>query len=401
MATINNSGIVLIGLEGFVEKSRDIFRSVFGNDLSFDPETPQEQFCGLIGAALAEEEDALNAAYQALNIYRSSGTQLDGHMAAVGNTRITSERTTVTVVLTGVPTTVVPAGSRARTNAGDIFRLQTNATIGAGGSVSAVFESEESGAVPVAAGELNRVLDVVTGWETVNNPDDGTPGRPEETDPVGVRRYFRELFRNAVTPIESVISRVSAVAGVIDVAGAENDLDVNQIINGSTLIPHSIAIVVEGGENQPIADAIQASKTGGTAMNGDIEVNVRNPAGFDQLIKFYRVDYVNALVDITIVVDETTFPGNGLAQIKQNIVDYMNANFLDDQGRFNTSGIRIGNTLYKHRLYTPMNAVPGHTITAYTLGVKGGASNVESISAILTQKVRFETTDDITITVSS
>ena len=62
--------------------------------------------------------------------------------------------------------------------------------------------------------------------------------------------------------------------------------------------------------------------------------------------------------------------------------------------------MKISEDLQKHRLYTPINSVPGHTVTSLVMEDKASPGDVDLIVANLNQKIQFLTIDDINIVLS-
>jgi uncharacterized phage protein gp47/JayE len=258
--------------------------------------------------------------------------------------------------------------------------------------------SVETGPVPALAGTLTQIVDVVPGWETVTNAADAQPGAAQETDAPYRTKYFQELFKNALSVTDSVSARVREVEGVVDVIARENDTNATITVQNIDINPHSYAVVVDGGADQQIAEAIYFGKTGGTGTTGTTAVTIQ-PNGFDQTLRFFRVREIPLQVDISIRLGPD-FPGNGLTLLKERIQEYIAGPFgVTDGGYFETDGVRIAETLDKFRLYTPINSVPGHTLTAFTMGIVGGASDIQVIEPDLDQRVVVDDLADITITV--
>jgi hypothetical protein len=100
------------------------FRAALGSDLSIEDETPQGVL--IVGEVQSRSAAAANNAALAnqINPDVSGGVFLDALSALSGLQRAAATVTVVSgVELTGVPGTVIPTGTRARTSAGDVFAL--------------------------------------------------------------------------------------------------------------------------------------------------------------------------------------------------------------------------------------------------------------------------------------
>ena len=366
-----------------------------------DPETLQGRILGNLALTMSQSDDAHVLTANAMDILSSSGNQIDGLASLLSIARDAESNTLVTAQLTGVAATLIPEGSLARTDAGDQFASTADITLDGTGNGSGTFQAVESGAVACGANELTNIVSVVPGWETVDNASAGSVGETEETDSEYLARYFGVLSKNAGTPLDAVTSAVRDLDTVTDVRGVENDTSAPVTVDGVSIAAHSICIVVEGGADADIADAIRLKKTGGTGTVGDEEVDDSPPS---EPIHFYRGTDVDIEVDVDItILDEDVFPSNGLELIKERIYEYITGDFegsADPESYFETDGMSFGEDLYKQRLYTPINSVPGHAVNTLTMDLLGDGGDQSSIAADLNEKITFASIDDITITSS-
>ena len=129
------------------------------------------------------------------------------------------------------------------------------------------------------------------------------------------------------------------VGGVTRWRGYEND---TSTVDANALPPHSICLVVEGGDSAAIAEAIALKKTPGCYTLGDIEVMTRDSKGLPNAIRFYRPIVVHVRLRVTLQPLAGYLSTTGSA-IKSNIAAHINA-------------LRIGDDVLASRLLTPINA---------------------------------------------
>jgi uncharacterized phage protein gp47/JayE len=403
MAVVTSTGIEGTKLSEYKSDLEEIFRTAFGDDLVMDADTPQGTAAGLIALRLAEFDEKVVGQSNSLSILDASGQQVDGLTAILAIARNGDEPSLVNVVLTGVPGTVVPAGSLARSTVGDLFLLRTDVVITADGSAAGTMESVEGGPVACDAGTITGIVSGLTGWETLDNPEDGQLGQLKESDYVFRQQYFRKLFKNATSPCNAVLAKVLDQQNVLEAVCEENDTSEAKTVKSVELPPHSIVVVVLGGADEDIAQAIQQKKTGGAATVGNTAVTVTTTRvdgrqGPDVIIRFYRAVQVGMEIDLDIDPG-SAFPSNGVSLLKERIMAYF-AGTLDlqtAQDKFEMDGLLIGDAVAKSRLYTPINSVLGHTVNAMSLRRKGG-QNVEVAAMSLLEKAVILSSDDITIT---
>ena len=79
---------------------------------------------------------------------------------------------------------------------------------------------------------------------------------------------------------------------------------------------------------------------------------------------------INELNEELELTGDELFPPNGAQDIKQAIVDYSTggASALGITDGFNTVGFPPGENVLLSRLYTPINSIPGHSITDLKIG---------------------------------
>lgn len=280
------------------------WKEAFGADLVTDPETSQ----GVMITAEVESRDSVvrnNAAVaNQINPDQAGGVFLDGLWALTRGTRRSATRSLITgAVLGGQSGTIVPAGSLASVETtDDLFRTTGAVVIGAGGTVTANLESVETGPIPCGAGQLVNVATSVLGWETITNPSAAVLGRDEESDISARRRRRQTLALQGVALPEAIVSRVYAVDGVRSVVFRENITSTTQVIDGVSMIPHSIFVGVFGGTDADIAQALLETKSLGAGWNGNTTVNILEEYSEQTYnVTFDRPDTIDIFVRVTAV----------------------------------------------------------------------------------------------------
>ena len=402
MATITPQGIQGKTLTEYLDQREQEYRGIFGQDLDVGAETPQGQIIGIDAQALSAADDSIVVTHGQLYIYSAYGQQLDGHFALLGIGRKAATPTLVSVDLTGEPATLIPAGTKAKSVQGDVFELRDDVQLDGTGQAVGVMSAIETGPIAVGIGELTKIVDLVPGWETVNNLVAGTPGENQESDAEYTARYLRSLAINARTPLESVEAAVLDVDNVIDANIAENDTSSPVIIDGETFAPHSIGVAVQGGVDTDIATAIQRKKTLGTGTNGDTITPIPQLTGSGAEgptidIRFWRVTEIRTLVNLEISL-RAGFPANGIVAIKEAVRDYFSGDFQTTEGQFEADGIRIGEDVRKTRLFMPINSIPGHDVLSLEL-LEFGGSDTDILTVNFNERAVIESLDDITVTV--
>ena len=163
------------------------------------------------------------------------------------------------------------------------------------------------------------------GWDSVTNPNPASIGSDVESD--GQLRLRRTLSTaiSAITPVDSLTAALLKVIDVSDVLIFENDTNSNITLKDSSdLLPaKTITAVVEGGDQEEIAEEIRLKKTLGCGTFGDTTVDLIDSIGQTVQYKFERPNNVDIYVAITIqVTSKYSDPTDDL--IQQALVDEIN-----------------------------------------------------------------------------
>ncbi|HKL76974.1 MAG TPA: baseplate J/gp47 family protein [Gammaproteobacteria bacterium] len=291
--------------------------------------------------------EALEAIYLSQYPDSAAGRSLDGAVQLTGITRLPATKTVVEVTLAGDPDTVIPAGSQASTDDGDVFELTAEVTLDANGDGTGNMQALEAGEVLALAGTLTNIETPVSGWDSVTNPDDGDTGRDEESDSELRQRRQESLQITGAGTVEAIRARMlQQVDDVSAVTIIENRTDTT---DAEGRPPHSFETVVSGGIDDDVADLLWEVKPAGIETHGDISVIVTDSQGEPQTIEFSRPVDVYIWADITVdVADSDEFPDGAETTIKEEIVASAEARF------------GVGDDVIYQALFGPIyNNVPG------------------------------------------
>ena len=284
--SLNDSGELEFSYkDDILAEYQSLFKTIFG-DINTDPSTPQGQIITSLTqidlATISYLENLANAFF-----FGGSGDFLDKW--AWNLYRVTRKQGTpssVMITITGRPTTDIPSDFTI-SDGSENYIIEAPTRIGENGEILAKFNNVNINDFVAKANTITQIVTNVDGVERVNNENNATQAIFRETDAELFNRclYFGSTATNA--SFRSILANVAQVKGVNRIAGAENVANQNKIINGVELTPHSICIVVDGGEAQEIAEAIQKSRATGCDMVGDIEI----PLYIDKqkyIYRFYR-----------------------------------------------------------------------------------------------------------------
>lgn len=285
-----------------------------------------------------------------INPNYSYGVFLDAICAFLGIERGEDKATSVTgVQFTGSSVdaaVTIPAGSRVKTTAGDVFLTSTTITIpkGLGSTVTGSIVSQENGDIPAAVGPLT-ITDGTIGFASAAILDDSvvTLGSAQLTDPQLKSSRNRRLYTQGIGSIGSIRSHILSLDNIKSVNAIENITgQIASPVNGITFtLGNAVWVCVYGSEpDANIAAALWKAHGGGAFDYGASGqgTQVGAPNGVATTDKYSGVDYnvkfVRA-VEKTAYVKATVKRGTSTAtqsSIINSMVSYANGEIDGEDG---------------------------------------------------------------------
>lgn len=287
---VDSSGLVLQSLADIITELENGFKSIYGADISLDPNSPDGQMINLFAQAKIDILDCISGVYGSFSPQSAVGRALDQRCALNGVTRQGAVKTIVPVDITFDRTTALVGEDDAlgtpftASNAsGDKFYLITGFT-GATGTTGQPFRAAVAGAISCPIGSINKIETITLGVTGVNNSlVPTTAGVDEETDSALRTRRAISVAMPSTGYLDGLKAALLALDNVTYAEVYENNTNTTDAHN----IPaHSIWAVVEGGTDADIADVIYKKRSAGCGMTGATTVNVEQSNGFNMPIKF-------------------------------------------------------------------------------------------------------------------
>lgn len=199
-----------------------------------------------------------------------------------------------------------------------------------------VLYCEDTGPIPAPAGSLTTIITPVTGWRFVYNINDARNGTDYETDAELRHRYTTGVYRLGAGTVPAIKANLEQdISAATSVAVYENTTDAT---NGDGMPPHSVEVVIEGGDDLTIAQRLYDLKPAGIATHGTTTMPVVDSSGYAVDVKFSRPEqrqiWVKAILTTT---SEETIPGNLLELARSAI---------NEAG----SSLGVGENVYLQRL---------------------------------------------------
>ncbi|MBI6548574.1 baseplate J/gp47 family protein [Xenorhabdus lircayensis] len=339
-AKITASGITAPDYPAILERLTGYFRHIYGEDAYLDPDSKDGQMIDIYALAIHDANNTFIAAYNAYSPSTATGAALSNNVAINGLSRHRTTKSTCDVAIIGQVGTVIKNGV-VRDVQGYSWSLPDIVTVGTHGTVTVTATCQTSGAITAAQGDISEIGTPTRGWQSVRNPSAATQGRAVETDAELRIRQRRSVALPSRTVLDGVQGAISLVHGVSRLRGFENDTNQTDEYG---IPPHSIAMIVDGGDASTIAQTIALKKGPGGGTYGDTVIKVADRYQILHPIRFSRPVDVEVFIEIHLNPFEgyTTLVGD---KIKTSVADYINS-------------ILIGDRVYLTKLYSPAN-LPG------------------------------------------
>lgn len=188
----------------------------------------------------------------------------------------------------------------------------------------ATFATEEHGDVLLPNGVINKIMKAVTGLKSVVNVGAYIAGHLAESDIEFRKSYVDKIYSRSSRMLESVKSAIlDNVQGVKSVAPYEND---SNEVDEMGRWPHSVEVVVDGGDQNEIARQILDTKAGGISTFGAVEVDVPGEYGESIVVRFNRPTYLKIWFHVGVTMSKSVpLPANYVDLIKEVIVNAMDS----------------------------------------------------------------------------
>lgn len=263
----------------------------------------------------------------------AGGSALELQLSPKIGPKLAAQQSTVTLPLFAAPGPAVnvPALSGVTIDGETTpWQLVNPVIIPGGGSIDGEFAYSVTGPKQAPGGTGWNIQTPVTGWIAVGpNVDAAIPGRNIETDDEYRVRYQRAL-------VDEIYDKVARVAGVSSVQVAE-DTDAG-----------TVQVIVVGGDDQAIGEAINLGKAKGVTSTGPIEViipNIYYPGG-QTSERFARPTPIATFVKIKIIPGQGYPADNSAAAV----LERQNATIAAVEARF--ALLVSGESISGHKLET-------------------------------------------------
>lgn len=278
--------------------------SIYGPDINVDSNSPDGQWINIFALSKLDIEQMCVSIYNSFDPNQAVGVALDAlcqlnsssllRQGGIFTQVVVTVNTTGTVSLSGLDTSTPFTISDAN---GNLFYLLVSTTT-VNGNNNLNFQAAQIGFIQILANTLTVPVSIIAGVNSVNNAS--TPyqvGSNQETD------SQLRIRRSSSTAIPAQGFNQALYGGLNQIDGLEQAV-IYENVTGSTnadAVPsHSIWVIVNGGSDLDVADAIYTYRNAGCGMYGSSTVSVAQVDGTTFNISFSRAINQNLFVKMTV-----------------------------------------------------------------------------------------------------
>ena len=372
---------------------------------NLDASTPDGNKLSSDAEIWANLDELGQRAYNSKDPNKAVDVDLNVICALTGTTRSQGSPSNVALELGGVSGTLILAGKLVKSSVDNTqWSIDSNVTIGVGGTVTATATCTVNGATQADIGTIDKIVNTVGGWQTVTNTSVATTGTNIQNNSSLRLERAKSVSRPGNAQVDNLLGEIFSVEGVRRAIVLENDTGTDNFY-GNGLPKNSIAPIVDGGTDADIAMAIFRKKNPGSMLFASgtpvtvPDVFVQYPSN-KKYITFSRPSYVDAIVTVTVQSDGT-LPNDTDDQIKQAIVDYSAGDLVAAECGFNVLGFDIGEDVPVSRIGTPVNQVIGKYGNSYVTGLTVNTLTFGDIVPIAVNELSRWAIANITVTINA
>lgn len=324
-------GLIVPNDTDILAGAQEDINAAFGGGVNPQLTSPQGQIATSLTAIVSDKDSEILEVTTQVDPQYATGRFQDAIGRIYFMTRLPARSTAVACILTGTPTTVVPAGTLAQDTSGNTYVLLGSVTIPSGGTVMSSWQNIVSGPISCPTGTLVKVYQTVNGWDAISNPADGVLGQDVETPQEFELRRQNSVAANARGSVQAIQAAVYAVANVLDCYVIDNTSGsvVNTGASNYPMAPHSLYVGVVGGIDAAIAQAIWLKKDTGCSYNGNTSETVLDTSPqYSVPFPSYQVTFnrpTNTPVLFAVqIVNSPTLPANIVPLVQAAIVAQFN-----------------------------------------------------------------------------
>ena len=306
----------------YAEIEEDMFiraRNLFGEDINLSVRSPLGIFFRVIAWSIGLLWQLAEQVYNQGYLRKAEGVSLDYLVQLANISRHQAAKSQGEIKIYGQSNKLIKEGFLVATAGGIKYKTLQDATIDSTGYTIVPIEAIEYGeSGNVEIGLINKILNPETGIIKVENPAETHSGRDIESDYELRKRYELSFANGGSATIDAIRAKVLSIPSVKSAIVLEN----KTMDTVNSIPPKSIMVVVQGGTDKAVAQAILDTKAAGIDTTGNVVQAIPDAAGLMKEIRFQRAKKVLIYVKIT----AKKSPTSNLTEdaIRQAVASYFN-----------------------------------------------------------------------------
>lgn len=380
MAGLTEDGFTVKTIDEIIEEVSAVMRVRFGASIDLTDASIEGQIIRIMAEREAAIWEEMQKVHSSMDPDKATGSSLEAVSLFTGTYRRAASYSTVSLTFTGTHGSSIPAGSRAAvTSTGDEFVtvdscgltdltawanttafvvddrvsnggnsyvcIEAGTSAGSGGPTTesdditdgtvhwrfmgngtavgdALARADETGGIVATSGDITTIVTPIGGLDSVINLLDADLGDDEMSDENLRQLREFELGLQGSTTERALRAEVGRVSGVFAVTVFTNRTSLE---DADGLPPHSVEVMVRGGDDDAIFQQVFDSVAAGVGTFGNQDGTAEDELGVEHDVSFSRPVEVPIYVDMTVVKDPDVYPADGDEQIKAAIVEYGDA----------------------------------------------------------------------------
>lgn len=384
---IDDTGYHFADYPTFLAWRKEQYQAIYGADVYLESDSQDGQLLA-VQAKADYDTAALGASvYNSFSPVTARGVGLSRNVKINGLERNVPSYSTALVTIVGVADTLIVNGV-VQDTLGRKWDLPASVTIPVDGDIDVTATCQEIGAINAGIATITTIFTPTLGWQTVSNAGAATPGAAVETDSELRTRQAASTANPSQTVLDGTTGAIANIPGVTKVQPYENDSDTT---DSDGLPEHSICMVVAGGDDTAIAEAIQVHKTPGCDTFGDTTELVYDNHGMPLNISFQRASVATIGVEVTLA-DGVGWSSDFEALIADAVAAIVNAGKI---------GATILLTKFYGPAYLPGTAASGtYDITSIRLKKNAGSFAASNVNLDFDEDPTCDADTDVTVIVT-
>lgn len=306
----NEEGLNIPSLNEIIEYLETQFKNIYGEDINLSSNTPDGQLINIFSQNQTDVNETIINLYNSLNPNLAVGQDLDNLATYHSIARNGGSYTIVPVeIQVNAPLTLkglddnyneleVSDVFTVSDNAGNEFYLINSEEFTESGTKTVQFRAKNMGVLQVGLETITNINTPQVGVVSViNNTQVTVEGTEEESDLSLRNRFLNTNGNGGSGAFDNIISALLNTRGVIIATGENNNTNITSVAGTPA---HSVWLIVEGGSNEDIANAIYSTINAGCGMRGETTYVVYTKQGIATEIKWDRPSYEDLYIKFSI-----------------------------------------------------------------------------------------------------